>query len=272
MQTESTVTNRKYQRSLGLSVFNPDNSSDEDVTGHRTHPPKPLPVPAQASQSSYFPSQQTPIQQQAHNYPRQAFRQPSHPVHSASSSTSSISISTSSSSTAPYQFPSIASRQGQAQSSPTSRYGNASPHTYVGGSSSSSRSSPAMDTTPPPSTPSSNLAPSTFGSGPADEKNLDGLGLSVADDNDYPAQPYTHSRSDPRNGLVSLRSHPWPFDKLLTSLISLSLLTPMLLEVVRNYRSSARVQRRPRRSSTKGGSPWTSSSSLPQQMRRTMSS
>ncbi|KAG8905383.1 hypothetical protein FRC01_008373, partial [Tulasnella sp. 417] len=68
MQSESTVTGRGL-RSLGLRVFNPDDSSDDDAiptrrnTPHTTAQllPKPLPVPGVA-QGSYFP-QQPPLQQ-----------------------------------------------------------------------------------------------------------------------------------------------------------------------------------------------------------------
>lgn len=209
MQAESTVTARKM-RNLGLSVFNPDNSSDDDaVPIQRNTPqttaqllPKPLPVPG-VPQGSYFP-QQAPLQQLQSPYTaRPVQRQPSHPIHSASSSTSSISISTSVSSPA-FQFP-IGARQAGAQSSPTSRHANASPLNYVG-SSSSSRSSPAMDTTPPPTTPSNNLPPVSFAGGVTDDRNWDGLGLDVAAEVDYPTpSSSTQPRPDARNGLVSRR-------------------------------------------------------------------
>ncbi|KAG8909190.1 hypothetical protein FRC01_007088, partial [Tulasnella sp. 417] len=146
MQSESTVTGRKL-RNLGLSVFNADDSSDDDVvpiqcnTPHTTAQllPKPLPVPGVA-QGSYFP-QQPPLQQPQSPYTaRPAQRQPSHLLHSASSSTSSISISTSLSSQPSLQLPN-GGRQAGAQSSPTSRYANASLLNYVGSSSSFGSSS-----------------------------------------------------------------------------------------------------------------------------------
>ncbi|KAG9017078.1 hypothetical protein FRB90_001857 [Tulasnella sp. 427] len=207
MQSESTVTGRKI-RNLVLSVFNPDNSSDEDaVPVQRNTPqttaqllPKPLPVPGVA-QGSYFP-QQAPLQQQLQSpyTARPAQRQPSHPIHSASSSTSSISISTSLSSQPGLQFPNGARHAG-AQASPTSRYANASPLNYVG-SSSSSRSSPAMDTTPPPTTPSNNLPPVNFHGGITDDRNLDGLGLDVASESAYQTPSSSNPpRTEPRNGL-----------------------------------------------------------------------
>lgn len=230
MQSESTVTGRRL-RNLGLSVFNPDNSSDDDaVPVQRSTPqttaqllPKPLPVPG-VSQNSYFP-QPSPLQQQLQSpYTARAVgRQPSHPIHSASSSTSSISISTSLSSQPGFQFPNGA-RQIGAQSSPTSRYANASPLNYVG-SSSSSRSSPAMDTTPPPATPSNNLPPVNFVGGITDDRNLDGLGLDVASETYYPpASSSNQSRHDVRNGLVSCwqsQRHVLPTRKLMLNLFYL---------------------------------------------------
>ena len=177
---ESTVTGRKVNRNLGLSVFNPDTSSgDEEAPPRATGSSISKPLPP-VNQGYYSPQVQNQTLGQPQYNPRTVMRHPSGPIHSASSSASSISISTSSSNT-PH------GRTHQAQSSPTSR----SP-LYVGGSSSSSRSSPANDTTPPPSTPSSNLAPGSFAGGVTDDRNMDGLGL--LDDNDYPVHP--------RSGLV----------------------------------------------------------------------
>ncbi|KAG8904975.1 hypothetical protein FRB99_000934 [Tulasnella sp. 403] len=192
--SESTVTARKI-RSLGLSVFNPDDSSDEDGVPHQprrsvpqSNPiPKPLPVPGQPVFFQHQLTQQPVYQQQSQRQLNQ------NPIHSASSSQSSISILTSSSVPA-FQY--LNGRPGPSQSSPTSRYANNSPHNYV--SSSSSRSSPAMDTTPPPTTPSNNLPPISIATGVIDDRNLDALGLTVADENDVPT--YNQTRPDPRNG------------------------------------------------------------------------
>lgn len=205
MQTESTVTARRNARSLGLSVFNPDNSSDDDhpIIQQRKQPPssKPFPTPGQTP-APHLPQLQQVQQQNLPYHQRQLSFQP---AHSASSSTSSISIQTSSS--APHFNVSIggAARQNtntntySHQSSPTSRYAS---NNYV--SSSSSRSSPAMDSTPPPITPASTLAPVTLG---GDERPMEGLGLNVNEsspstDNDY--MSYQPARSlQPAGALVS---------------------------------------------------------------------
>ncbi|KAG8884245.1 hypothetical protein FRB97_004750 [Tulasnella sp. 331] len=217
MQSESTVTARRTARSLGLSVFNPDNSSDDDhpnAVPRKQLPPKPLPTPN--LQPQQYLQQQTPqllqssqsLQQPPSQYYHQHQRQPSYqPVHSASSSTSSISINTS----AP-QHPlngnggnsvrnSSTSNNTYSQSSPTSqRYAS----TYM--SSSSSRSSPAMDSTPPPTTPASTLPPvSLVGD---NDRWMEGLGLNVnemtSNDNDY----VSHRNNDPpRGGPMSNYTH-----------------------------------------------------------------
>ena len=136
---------RKPIRSLGLSVFNPDNSSDDEseLTTqpiHRPGPTKPLPNP------QFYSTRPPPP------------------------STSSISITTSNPS---YTFP--ANRA----ISPINRFPTSSPNHYV--SSPSSRSSPAPDTTPPPTTPSSTV-PLTGLPVPDDKpKPPDGLGLNVVE-------------------------------------------------------------------------------------------
>ncbi|KAG9006735.1 hypothetical protein FRB93_008467 [Tulasnella sp. JGI-2019a] len=197
MQSESTVTARRTARSLGLSVFNPDTSSDDDHphTVKKQLPPKPLPTPnLPQPQQQYQPiqtqgGQQLQQPQHYHQHQRQGNYQP---VHSASSSTSSISINTS----APHFLPNGSGRTNNnySQSSPTSqRYAP----TYM--SSSSSRSSPAMDSTPPPTTPASTLPPVSLA---GDDRSMEGLGLNVnepatiTNDNDY----MTYQRNDPRGG------------------------------------------------------------------------
>lgn len=61
-----------------------------------------------------------------------------------------------------------------------------------------------MDTTPPPTTPSNNLPPVSLAGGVTDDRNLDGLGLDVAAETDYPASSSINQfRPDARNGMVS---------------------------------------------------------------------
>ncbi|KAG8914839.1 hypothetical protein FRC00_010471 [Tulasnella sp. 408] len=68
-----------------------------------------------------------------------------------------------------------------------------------------------MDTTPPPTTPSNNLPPVSFAGGVTDDRNLDGLGLDVAVDTDYPASSsINQSRPDARNGMYTDHSQNPP--------------------------------------------------------------
>ncbi|KAG8929695.1 hypothetical protein FRC01_003917 [Tulasnella sp. 417] len=200
MQSDSTVTEQGIGN-LELNVFNPDNSSDDDaVPIQRNTPrttaqllPQSLPVP-DVTQGSPLQELQSPY------IVGPAQRQRSHPIHVTSASTPPISIYTSISSQPGFQPPNGA-QQGGAQSSP---YANASPLDDVG-SSSSSRSSPVIDTTPPPTTPSNNLPPVTFGV--TDDRNLDGLGLDVAAEADYPpSSSINQSQPDARSGIYGENS------------------------------------------------------------------
>ncbi|KAG8899295.1 hypothetical protein FRC00_001633 [Tulasnella sp. 408] len=86
-------------RTLGLSVFNPDNDSDDDPfhtqpdtrqpTTRWLSSPKPLPIP-DAAQGSYLHQQPPPQEIQSPDAARPPQSQPCDPIHSAPSSPSSI--------------------------------------------------------------------------------------------------------------------------------------------------------------------------------------
>lgn len=90
---------KRRVRTLGLSVFNPDNDSDDDLfhtqpdlrqpTTRRLPSPKRLPIP-DATQGSYLPQQPLPQEIESPHIASPAEDQHCDPIHSAPSSPSSV--------------------------------------------------------------------------------------------------------------------------------------------------------------------------------------